>query len=189
MDSRTHLKPPAARKTEGLRTAPAAASGGRADAARAEAGRAFAESMPDDELAVGMLIGRARSTLLTNLDAELEQYGLSGVQYAVLKHLADGTALTAVDLSRLLHYDTGSMTRMLDRLEEKALLRRERGKEDRRVVYLRITPAARALLPKLRAAGARVLDRGLAGFSSNEIEALKGYLSRMIDNGQRAHED
>ena len=64
----------------------------------------------------------ARSTLLTNLDAELEQYGLSGVQYGVLKHLADGTALTAVDLSRLLHYDTGSMTRMLDRLEEKARL-------------------------------------------------------------------
>ena len=142
---------------------------------------------PDDELAVGMLIGRARSTLLTNLDAELEQYGLSGVQYGVLKHLADGTALTAVDLSRLLHYDTGSMTRMLDRLEEKALLRRERGKEDRRVVYLRITPAARTLLPKLRAAGARVLDRGLAGFSSNEIDALKGYLSRMIENGSDTH--
>jgi len=79
------------------------------------------------------------------------------------------------------------MTRMVDRLEEKALLRRERGKEDRRVVYLRITPAARALLPKLRTAGARVLDRGLAGFSGNEIDALKGYLSRMIENGSDTH--
>jgi MarR family transcriptional regulator, multiple antibiotic resistance protein MarR len=185
MDSRTHMKTPAGRKTEG----PHRASGGRADTARADAGRALIDNAPDDELAVGMLIGRARSILLTNLDSELEQYGLSGVQYAVLKYLADGTALTAVDLSRLLHYDTGSMTRMLDRLEEKALLRRERGKEDRRVVYLRITPAARTLLPKLRTAGARVLDRGLAGFSSNEIDALKGYLNRMIDNGHRAHED
>jgi len=198
------MKTPPARKTEGLRTGTGAGSGGRAEATRAEAGRALPsrseagraeagrtspETPLDDELAVGMLIGRARSTLLTNLDAELEQYGLSGVQYGVLKHLADGTALTAVDLSRLLHYDTGSMTRMLDRLEEKALLRRERGKEDRRVVYLRITPAARALLPKLRAAGARVLDRGLAGFNGSEIDALKGYLSRMIHNGQRAHED
>lgn len=183
------MKAAVAPKTEGARTGPGASSGGRPDATRVEASRSPGESAADDELAVGMLIGRARSTLLTNLDAELEQYGLSGVQYGVLKYLADGTALTAVDLSRLLHYDTGSMTRMLDRLEEKSLLRRERGKEDRRVVYLRITPAARALLPKLRVAGARVLDRGLAGFSSHEIESLKGYLSRMIANGQRAHED
>jgi len=161
------MKTPPARKTEALRP-----------------GRLVPETPLDDELAVGMLIGRARSTLLTNLDAELEQYGLTGVQYGVLKHLADGTALTAVDLSRILHYDTGSMTRMLDRLEERALLRRERGKEDRRVVYLRITSAARGLLPKLRAAGTRVLNRGLAGFSPAEIETLKGYLSRMIENGQ-----
>ncbi len=178
------MKTPAARKTEGARSGAA----GTASAGRAADASRIPETPLDDELAVGMLIGRARSTLLTNLDAELEQYGLTGVQYGALKHLADGTALTAVDLSRILHYDTGSMTRMLDRLEEKSLLRRERGKEDRRVVYLRITSAARALLPKLRAAGARVLDRGLAGFSSAEIDALKGYLSRMIENGQRHHE-
>jgi len=32
--------------------------------------------------------------------------------------------------------------------------------------------------------GARVVEAHLAGFSVNEIEALKGYLHRMIDNGQ-----
>jgi MarR family transcriptional regulator, multiple antibiotic resistance protein MarR len=168
MDTRTHMKTTAARKTEGMRFVP--------------------ETPLDDELAVGMLIGRVRITLLTNLDAELEQYSLTGVQFGVLKHLADGTALTAVDLSRALHYDTGSMTRMLDRLEEKAFLRRERGKEDRRVVYLRITPTGRALLPKWRAAAARVLSRQLAGFKTDEIDALKQYLSRMIENGQPRHE-
>ena len=162
---------------------------GRSTAARTAAERVVPQTPLDDELAVGMLIGRARSTLLTNLDAELEQYGLTGVQYGVLKHLADGTALTAVDLSRILHYDTGSMTRMLDRLEEKALLRRERGKEDRRVVHLRMTSAGRALLPKLRLAAARVLNRGLAGFTTQEIDALKVYLSRMVENGQPRHDD
>jgi len=161
--------------------------GSRSTAGRTGAERLVPETPLDDELAVGMLIGRARSTLLTNLDAELEQYGLTGVQYGVLKHLADGTALTAVDLSRILHYDTGSMTRMLDRLEEKTLLRRERGKEDRRVVYLRMTSAGRALLPKLRVAATRVLNRGLAGFASDEIDALKSYLNRMIENGQPRH--
>jgi len=140
--------------------------------------------IPDDEMAVGHLVGRARSALLTSLDCELEPFGLTGAQFAVLKYVADGTADTAADLCRTLHYDTGSMTRMLDRLEEKAVLRRERCTQDRRVVYLLITDTGNELLPRLRAAAVRVLDRHLRGFSREERANLKQYLTRMIENGQ-----
>jgi len=135
-------------------------------------------------LSVGQLMGRARASLLTTIDAELERFGLNSTQFAVLKHLGEGTARTAADLCRINRYDTGAMTRILDRLEEKGLVRRERCREDRRVVFLRLAPAGRALLPRLMAVGTRVVDAHLAGFSANEIEALKGYLHRMIDNGQ-----
>ena len=138
----------------------------------------------DEGLNVGQLMGRARASLLTSLDAELERFGLNGTQFAVLKHLGEGMARTAADLCRLHRYDTGAMTRILDRLEEKDLVRRERGREDRRVVFLRLAPTGRTLLPRLVAVGARVVEAHLAGFSGNEIEALKGYLHRMIDNGQ-----
>jgi MarR family multiple antibiotic resistance transcriptional regulator len=140
--------------------------------------------MPEDEMAVGHLIGRARSALLTGLDTELEPFGLTGAQYAVLKNVADGTADTAADLCRTMHYDTGSMTRMLDRLEEKAVLRRERCTQDRRVVYLLITETGNDLLPRLREAALRVLARHLHGFAPDEVASLKQYLSRMITNGQ-----
>jgi len=135
-------------------------------------------------MVVGHLIGRARSALLTGLDGELEPFGLTGAQFAVLKNVADGVAATAADLCRTMHYDTGSMTRMLDRLEEKAVLRRERCTQDRRVVYLRITDTGNELLPQLRAAAVHVLSRHLAGFSPEEVEKLKHYLVRMIHNGQ-----
>jgi DNA-binding MarR family transcriptional regulator len=141
------------------------------------------EGVPDDQMAVGYLIGRARSALLTGLDAELEPFGLTGAQFAVLKNVADGTADTAADLCRTMHYDTGSMTRMLDRLEEKGVLRRERCREDRRVVYLRVTDTGNDLLPRLRAAAALVTSRHLAGFSDTEIDTLKQFLARMIANG------
>ena len=143
-----------------------------------------AAGIPDDETVVGHLISRARSALLTGLDGELEPFGLTGAQFAVLKNVADGTAATAADLCRTMHYDTGSMTRMLDRLEEKSVLRRERCTEDRRVVYLRITDTGNELLPQLRAAAVHVLSRHLAGFSPAEIDNLKQYLVRMIENGQ-----
>ena len=135
-------------------------------------------------MAVGHLIGRARSALLTGLDSELEQFGLTGAQYAVLKYVADGIADTAADLSRTLHYDTGSMTRMLDRLEEKSVLRRQRCTEDRRVVYLSITETGNELLPRLREAALHVLARHLHGFSAEERAGFKKYLIRMIENGQ-----
>ncbi len=133
---------------------------------------------------VGPLMGRARASLLSALDRELERFGLNGMQVAVLKNLAEDSARTAADLCRCMHYDTGAMTRIVDRLEEKGLLRRERCREDRRVVFLRIAPAGRGQLPRLVAVGARVIEAHLAGFSQAEIAALKDYLGRMIDNGR-----
>src|SRR5579863_602364 len=144
---------------------------------------------PEGGLSVGYLMGRARASLLSGLDAELAPYGLNAMQYAVLKQLAEGSARTAADLCRYMYYDTGSMTRVLDRLEEKGLVRRERCREDRRVVFLRVAPAGRAQLPRLMAVGSRVLEQHLAGFSQAEIDALKSYLARMIDNGQTPGED
>jgi DNA-binding MarR family transcriptional regulator len=142
--------------------------------------------IPDDDMVIGHLIARARSAMLTGLDGELEPFGLTGAQFAVLKNVADGIASTAADLCRTMHYDTGSMTRMLDRLEEKSVLRRERCTEDRRVVYLRITDTGNELLPQLRSAAIHVLSRHLAGFSAAEVDSLKQYLVRMIENGQPA---
>jgi DNA-binding MarR family transcriptional regulator len=139
----------------------------------------------DDEMVIGHLIGRARTALLTGLDSELEPFGLTGAQFAVLKNVADGTADTAADLCRTMHYDTGSMTRMLDRLEEKSVLRRERCTEDRRVVFLRITESGNELLPQLRTAAVRVLSHHLAGFSPAEVDAFKQFLVRLIQNGQQ----
>src|SRR5215472_7324782 len=137
-----------------------------------------------ESLSVGQLMSCARGSLLNALDAELERFGLNSTHFVVLKHLGEGAARSAADLCRLNRYDTGAMTRILDRLEEKGLVRRERGREDRRVVLLRLAPAGRALLPRLLAAGTRVIEAHLAGFSASEIEAFKGYLHRMIDNGQ-----
>jgi len=145
-----------------------------------------AAQLPEGGLSVGYLMARARASLLAGLDAELAPFGLNAMQYAVLKHLADGNARTAADLCRHMYYDTGSMTRILDRLEEKGLVRRERCRDDRRVVFLRVAAAGRAQLPRLRAAGSRVLDDHLAGFNAAEVENLRNYLGRMIENGKVA---
>ena len=87
-------------------------------------------------------MGRARASLLSGLDARTGAFGITGMQFAALKHLGEGAASSAADLCRFMQYDTGAMTRILDRLEAKGLVRRERSREDRRTVVLRLTPGA-----------------------------------------------
>lgn len=149
-----------------------------------KAARGAAPPLPAGGLSVGYLLGRARASLLSGLDAELAPFRLNAVQYGVLKHLADGDARTAADLCRFMYYDTGSMTRILDHLEAQGLLRRERSPDDRRVVLLRVAAAGRAQLPRLRAIGSRVLADHLAGFSPANVQKLQRLLARMIDNGR-----
>jgi len=143
-----------------------------------------APQAPEEGLSVGHLMGRARASMLSGLDADLARFGLSGMQFAVLKHLSEGTARTAADLCRLMFHDTGAMTRILDRLEQKGLVRRERCRDDRRVVFLRVAANGRTLLPRLMTVATRVIDAHLDGFSATEIETLKAYLGRMIENGR-----
>jgi DNA-binding MarR family transcriptional regulator len=138
-----------------------------------------------EEPGVRTLITRARSSLLSSFDTELEPFGVTGAQFEVLKNLARSDNETAASLCRALHYDTGSMTRMLDRLQEKGLVSRERDTSDRRLVFLRLTPAGEALIPKIRPALRRALRRHLSGFTSEEVDSLKRYLGRIIENGNR----
>lgn len=143
---------------------------------------------PEEAAGVRTLITRARSALLSSFDTELEPFGVTGAQFEVLKNIARNRGETAASLCRALHHDTGSMTRMLDRLQEKGLVSRERGTDDRRLVLLRLTRAGEKLIPKIRPALRRALRRHLAGFTPDEIESLKRYLGRLIANGER-HDD
>ncbi|MEK6292065.1 MAG: MarR family transcriptional regulator, partial [Paraburkholderia tropica] len=79
-------------------------------------------------------------------------------------------------------YDTGSMTRMLDRLERKGFLLRQRSQADRRVVELVLTPLGRDAAQQLPAAIAAVMDDQLRGFSAEEVTTLVHLLQRFIAN-------
>jgi DNA-binding MarR family transcriptional regulator len=131
---------------------------------------------------VGYLLSAVKARLVTALDADLAELGLTGAQFGTLMAIADGEEKTAADICRSTGCDTGAMTRMLDRLEEKGLLRRERSTEDRRVVHIRLTDAGRDLPQLALPAVIGVLNRHLTGFSREELETLKSLLRRMLAN-------
>lgn len=139
---------------------------------------------PEDS--IGRLIAEASRQILAALDEELlhRGTGITGAQWAILMRISRGCASTAAELCRYSRYDTGSMTRMLDRLEEKGLIRRERSSKDRRVTMLELTDAGRDLLPQLPPVAIKVLNAHLRGFSRAELDQLKDFLNRIRTNGE-----
>ncbi len=97
------------------------------------------------EESIGYLLRTTVSTLMRAAETEMRPYGLTAVQWAPLMIISRGGNPTAASLARDLNTDTGAMTRMLDRLEAKGLLARNRSATDRRVVMLTLTDQGREL--------------------------------------------
>ena len=128
------------------------------------------------------LISRVRIAVMDALDAELAPFEISAAQMMVLGTVATGEADSAAGLCKGISYDPGAMTRMIDRLEQKGLLRRSPRPDDRRTQSLELTPEGKALYPKLAAAKEAVQARFLRGFSEDEQRMFEGLLNRMLAN-------
>ena len=103
------------------------------------------------EQEVFLNIQRTADAMIQEVLDVLRPFGLSVTQYNVLRILrgAGTTGVTCKDIaSRMITRDP-DITRMLDRLERRGLLTRNRAKEDRRFVSIRITPEGLALLKEL----------------------------------------
>ena len=83
----------------------------------------------------------------------VEPHGITTQQYNVLRILrgAGGDGLPTLEIAERMIEQTPGITRLLDRLERKTLVTRQRSTADRRCVYCRITEAGLALLGRLDA--------------------------------------
>ena len=130
---------------------------------------------------IGFLLQRARMQILDDLDKELEPLDITAAQFVILVRLSEENVGSASGLCRGVSYDPGAMTRMIDRLEKKGLVRRVRRADDRRKVDLELTAEGKAARPKLIAAVVKVLNRRLRGFTKPEVEQFSGFLRRMAE--------
>ena len=66
---------------------------------------------------------------------------ITAPQLICLRAVIDRGPLTATAISREVHVSPSTVVGILDRLEDKGLIRRERGREDRRIVFITATEA------------------------------------------------
>ncbi|MFM0325414.1 MarR family winged helix-turn-helix transcriptional regulator [Caballeronia glebae] len=134
------------------------------------------------ETSLGYYLAKARNVLVMRTDQALKPLDLTSPQIGVILLLASGRARTPLELSRELSYDSGSMTRMLDRLEKKGFVSRARSEVDRRIVDLSLTERGRDAAARLPMIGAAVLNEQLRGFNRAELDLLIAMLARIVGN-------
>jgi DNA-binding MarR family transcriptional regulator len=131
---------------------------------------------------IGFLLKFCGTQLSLSVDRALAEFDMTHAQLGIFLRLLNGTANTATDLARVLMTDTGAMTRMLDRLEDKAFIERSRNGEDRRVVQVKLTSKGEALADQMTQATIGCLNHYLRGFSPADVTQFTEFLRRMIAN-------
>jgi DNA-binding MarR family transcriptional regulator len=134
----------------------------------------------------GFLVRRLYTSLQRHVERRVQAHDLTALQWMPLLLLDEGKAKTCAEIARLMAIDTGAMTRMVDRLESKGLVRRMRSVDDRRVVDLELTDSGQLAAASIPDILAEVLNLHLSGFSAAEFAQLMNFLQRMIDNGVEA---
>ena len=139
-------------------------------------GKPFAR--PEPELAVVLL--RTGDVLHHSIDRALSPHGVTNEQYNALRILrgAGEEGQPTLEIARRLISRSPNITRLVDKLIEKGLARRDRSAQDRRQAVVRITPAGLKLTAQCDRAIDSVLGK-LRCLSDAEMKTAVGLLDRI----------
>lgn len=130
-------------------------------------------------LRLWIAMSRARNSIEEHLHRQVEAHNLSLTEFAVLEVLLHKGALPLGEIGDRVLLTSGSMTYVIDKLQERGLLRRRRCEEDRRVLYAELTPEGRAKIEAVFPEHAALIGDLMAALTENEKHEAAGLLKRL----------
>ena len=124
---------------------------------------------------LGQLLGR-------KFQERLEPFGLTPFHWIVLCCLWEEDGLATCSIGEKLQQVGGTLTGVLDRMEERGLIRRERDPRDRRIWRIWLTDAGSELETVLPPLAAEFKDQAMKGFSPEERQLFSRLLDQAIAN-------
>ncbi|MCA9881052.1 MAG: MarR family transcriptional regulator [Thermomicrobiales bacterium] len=128
----------------------------------------------------GYWLNRLRGLAHARLEAALAEHGLTAAQWSVLITVYREDAVTPLEIARFIDVDPGSLTRLLDRMEDKDLVRRLPVDGDRRSIRIALAPHAAALAPHLAALADANDAQLFASLSEPEARAFRRTLGKVL---------
>ena len=130
-------------------------------------------------LSTYLKLTRASETLWNRLAPGLQRHDLTPSQFGVLEALYHLGSMHQRDLGERILRSSGNMTLVIDNLEKRGLVRRERSVEDRRFIQVHLTEEGAGLIRRVFPAHADAITRQLAVLTPEEQRAL-GNLCRKL---------
>jgi len=116
---------------------------------------------------------------------------ITAPQLVCLRTVIELGPMTATAISKEMHVSPSTVIGILDRLEDKGLVQRERGREDRRIVFVSVTEAGRELASHSPSPLQQHLAEGLNALPELEQATITLALERivtLIENDSRISE-
>ena len=136
---------------------------------------------------IGYLVKRCGGLMTQLAERRFESTSVSFTQWLVLMRLSGrDEPISATQLSKELCHDMGALTRVVDDLERRGLVVRERSRRDRRAVELAITAAGRREADSGKRVIVELLNELTEHYSATELTTLVGLLQRMLSVLQSA---
>lgn len=112
----------------------------------------------------------------------LDPYGLTPFHWVVLCCLWQEDGLPTSTIGERLQQVGGTLTGVLDRMEQRNLIRRQREPQDRRIWRIWLTEEGKQLQHKLPPIALEIKEQAFKGFSAMERQQLSDLLERAIAN-------
>src|SRR3990172_9864500 len=130
---------------------------------------------------------RAAESVSSRVHAHLSEAGLTISQFGVLEALYHLGPLSKSEIAKKVLKSTGNITMVIDNLEKRGLVKRERNREDRRYYAVRMTAEGKKLIGSIFPHhAARILEE-MSILSSAEQDSL-GRLCRKIGLQEKRYE-
>ena len=138
------------------------------------------EAVPNDRLA--HLVKDAARALVRALQMRLTRYSVSFGHWTFLRILWEADGLTQRELSRQAGVMEPTTFAALNALETLGYIVRRQKPDDKRKVYVFLTPKGRGLKRKLVPLAERVNEVAVRGVAAKDIAIMRQTLLRMIEN-------
>lgn len=137
---------------------------------------------------LGFILNKTALLSKANFNSRLKAYGISPEQWSLLFRVVDKSGLTQKELSDSTYKDQANITRSIDRLIQKGLMKRVPNAQDRRSFNLFPTEEAAVLVDKVIPLSKAHNEHLTEGLTIKEAEMLKALLKKVYQNLEKETE-
>ena len=106
--------------------------------------------------------------------------GITGSQFFVMKKIHERGRCTVSEVAEGLCVSLSAITSMVDKLCKASLAERQRDENDRRLVWLELTPKGKDILGTCQSSRRQVVERYLSQLPEGDIEKLLDIYERLL---------